>query len=109
MATLAVLELDQRATHVDGAVLGFDKARGQGGAGAVQAFLQDLEAVHLLAGAGLHVGLRIGMGQGLDTLPGKVAVAEPAVVLVAGVDHQLERLCCDFLDCLMHLGGHLVA
>ena len=63
----------------------------------------------MFTGAGFHVGLAVGVGQGLDAKPGKVAVAQPAVVLVAGVDDQLERLCGHFFDRFMQLGPHLVA
>jgi hypothetical protein len=52
----------------------------------------------VVTAAGLHVGPGVGVRDDFRALRSEVAVAQPAVVLAAGVDDPLHRLVGDLLD-----------
>jgi hypothetical protein len=88
-----VLHLHHGAAEVQGVVAAVEPTRRQGGHGAVELLLQlRPQAVHVVAAAREHVGSRAGVADHLGALGQKVAIAEPAVVLSAGVDDPLDRL-----------------
>jgi hypothetical protein len=63
----------------------------------------------VLANTRTHIRLPVDMGDGLCTFGLEIAVAQPAVVLPAGVDYLFDRLACPLfggrLDLARHLGG----
>ena len=90
---VAMLELERDAAQVQARTAFGDVASGQRRHGAVGAVVQrGLQPGQVVAAARLHVGPRIRVRDDLGALFLEVAVAEPAMVLPAGVDDPLHRL-----------------
>ena len=93
VAAVAVDEAHAHAAKVQRAVGALQPAGGQHRLGAVLFVFQHRGVGPQMFGAtGLHVGLGVGVGQGVCAVGFEVAVAQPAVVLSAGVDHPADGL-----------------
>ena len=104
VATPAMAQRQRRAAQFERDIVTLDQPGRQRGHRAVGALSQGrIQCGHVLSTARLHVRPGLCMGDQLGSLRGKVAIAQPAVVLPAGVDDPTHRLRRDLFNRSMNL------